>query len=95
MIRPLRDKIVVKEISQETKKDVYLPNGSIYVHKDSLKEFFRLVEVCMLGDLEVLKNNLKIGDKVLIRSGSTASNYCDNGIDYLILGYDDIYGVIE
>jgi len=94
MIRPLRDKIVVKE-NKEIKKDVFLANGSIYVPEKMNKEDFRKVEIVALGDAEWLVNSLKVGDTVLINTFCNAPSIIVSEGEFMILGFEDVYGVIE
>ncbi|MBF0493206.1 MAG: co-chaperone GroES [Deltaproteobacteria bacterium] len=92
-IRPLRDRLIVRRISEEEKT-----KGGIII-PDSAKEKPQEAEVVAVGsgrvseDGKITPLEIKVGDKVLF------SKYGGNevkveGVEYLILREDDIQAIV-
>lgn len=93
-LRPLGDKVLVKrsEAESQTQSGIFLP--------ESAKEKPQEAKVVAVGDGKVLDNGdrsyfqVKIGDKILIgKWGGTEVKIDDE--EMLIMGEDDILGVVE
>jgi chaperonin GroES len=93
-IRPLQDRILVKRLEEETKT-----KGGIII-PDTAKEKPAEGTVVAVGkgkvseDGSVIPMELKAGDRVLFsKYGGTEVKI--NGEEYLIMGQDDVLGVVE
>ncbi len=92
-IRPLRDRLIVRRISEEEKT-----KGGIII-PDSAKEKPQEAEVVAVGsgrvseDGKVTPLEIKVGDKVLF-SKYGGNEVKVDGQDYLILREDDIQAII-
>ena len=92
-IRPLQDRVLVKRVEAEEK------TASGIIIPDNAKEKPLEAEVIAVGNGrrldngEVVKPELKVGDRVLI-SKYSGSEVKVNGIEHLILREDDIMGVL-
>jgi len=85
-IKPLGKRIVVKALEQEEKTE-----GGIYLPETASKEKPQQGEVTAVGDEF---KGVKIGDKVIFaKYGGTEIKL--EGEDYLVLGEDDVLGIIE
>ena len=93
-IRPLGDRVIVKRIEEEEKS-----SGGIVI-PDSAKEKPLEGEVVAVGSGKVLENgkkqplDIKAGDRVLFGKYA-GTDVKIEGEEHLILGEDDILGVIE
>jgi len=93
-IRPLGQNVLLKrlEAEEKTKGGIYLP--------DTAKEKPREGEVLAIGEGELDKNGkkkpfqVKVGDRVIF-SSYAGTEVKLGGEDFLILGEDDILGVVE
>jgi chaperonin GroES len=92
-IRPLQDRVLVKRVEAEEK------TASGIIIPDNAKEKPLEAEVIAVGNgrrLEngdVVKTELKVGDRVLISKYSGSEVKVD-GVEHLILREDDIMGVL-
>ncbi len=92
-IRPLQDRVLVKRVEAEEK------TASGIIIPDNAKEKPLEAEVIAVGNGrrlengEVVKPELKVGDRVLI-SKYSGSEVKVNGVEHLILREDDIMGVL-
>ena len=94
MIRPLGDRVVVKQVPSEevTKSGIVLP--------DTAKEKPQQGEVVAVGSGRLLDSgqrvpmDLKVGDKILFSKYAGNEVKIDD-VEYLILREMDILGVIE
>lgn len=93
-IRPLQDRILVKRLEEETKT-----KGGIII-PDTAKEKPAEGTVVAVGKGKIAKDGrvvpmeLKEGDRVLFsKYGGTEVKI--NGEEYLIMGQDDVLGVLE
>jgi chaperonin GroES len=92
-IRPLQDRVLVKRVEAEEK------TASGIIIPDNAKEKPLEAEVIAVGNGrrldngEVVKPDLKVGDRVLI-SKYSGSEVKVNGVEHLILREDDIMGVL-
>lgn len=85
-MKPLGKRIVVKALKQEQKTE-----GGIYLPETASKEKPQQGEVTAVGDEF---KEVKIGDKVVFaKYGGTEIKL--EGEDYLVLGEDDVLGIIE
>ena len=85
-MKPLGKRIVVKALEQEQKTE-----GGIYLPETVSKEKPQQGEVTAVGDEF---KGVKIGDKVVFaKYGGTEIKI--EGEDYLVLGEDDVLGIIE
>lgn len=85
-IKPLGKRIVVKALKEEQKTE-----GGIYLPETASKEKPQQGEVTAVGDEF---KEVKIGDKVIFaKYGGTEIKV--EGEDYLVLGEDDVLGIIE
>ena len=85
-MKPLGKRIVVKALEQEQKTE-----GGIYLPETVSKEKPQQGEVTAVGDEF---KGVKIGDKVVFaKYGGTEIKL--EGEDYLVLGEDDVLGIIE
>jgi chaperonin GroES len=85
-IKPLGKRVVVKALEQEQKTE-----GGIYLPETASKEKPQQGEVTAVGDEF---KGVKIGDKVVFaKYGGTEIKI--EGEDYLVLGEDDVLGIIE
>ena len=85
-IKPLGKRIVVKALEQEEKTE-----GGIYLPETASKEKPQQGKVTAVGNEF---KGVKIGDKVIFaKYGGTEIEI--EGEDYLVLGEDDVLGVIE
>lgn len=85
-MKPLGKRIVVKALEQEQKTE-----GGIYLPETASKEKPQQGEVTAVGDEF---KGVKIGDKVVFaKYGGTEIKI--EGEDYLVLGEDDVLGIIE
>jgi chaperonin GroES len=93
-IRPLQDRIIVQRIEEEQKTA-----GGIII-PDTAKEKPQIGKVIAAGkgkkteDGKVLPMDVKKGDKVLFSKYSGSEVKMD-GEEYLIMGEDDILGIVE
>jgi len=93
-IRPLGQNVLLKrlEAEEKTKGGIYLP--------DTAKEKPREGEVLAIGEGELDKHGkkkpfqVKVGDRVIF-SSYAGTEVKLGGEDFLILGEDDILGVVE
>ena len=92
-IRPLQDRVLVKRVEAEEK------TASGIIIPDNAKEKPLEAEVIAVGNGrrldngEVVKPELKVGDRVLISKYSGSEVKVD-GVEHLILREDDIMGVL-
>ncbi|HYX35332.1 MAG TPA: co-chaperone GroES [Oligoflexus sp.] len=92
-IRPLQDRVLVKRVEAEEK------TASGIIIPDNAKEKPLEAEVIAVGNGrrldngDVVKPDLKVGDRVLISKYSGSEVKVD-GIEHLILREDDIMGVL-
>ncbi len=92
-IRPLQDRVLVKRVEAEEK------TASGIIIPDNAKEKPLEAEVIAVGNGrrldngDVVKPDLKVGDRVLISKYSGSEIKVD-GIEHLILREDDIMGVL-
>jgi chaperonin GroES len=92
-LRPLQDRVLVKRVEAEEK------TASGIIIPDNAKEKPLEAEVIAVGNGrrlengEVVKPELKVGDRVLI-SKYSGSEVKVNGVEHLILREDDIMGVL-
>ncbi len=92
-IRPLQDRVLVKRVEAEEK------TASGIIIPDNAKEKPLEAEVIAVGNGrrldngELVKPDLKIGDRVLISKYSGSEVKVD-GVEHLILREDDIMGVL-
>ncbi len=92
-IRPLQDRVLVKRVEAEEK------TASGIIIPDNAKEKPLEAEVIAVGNGrrldngELVKPDLKVGDRVLI-SKYSGSEVKVNGVEHLILREDDIMGVL-
>lgn len=93
-VKPLGDKILVKRLEAESKtaSGIYLP--------ESAKEKPQQAKVVRVGDGRELENGqrapftVKEGDTVLLgKWGGTEVSL--DGDDYLILGEDEVLGIVD
>lgn len=87
MFKPLNNNIIIKKVSEETKR----ASGIILMSNAEDKERNDIGEVVALSDSI---NELIIGDKV-IYSRYAGSTLKQDGEDYLIINFDDILAVKE
>ncbi|MCB9481065.1 MAG: co-chaperone GroES [Desulfobacteraceae bacterium] len=93
-IKPLQDRVVVKRIEEPTKT-----KGGIII-PDTAKEKPSEGEVVAVGngrvtnDGKTIPMELKVGDKVLFSKYGGHELKID-GEEYIIMGQDDIYAVVE
>jgi len=93
-IKPLQDRVVVKRIEEpeKTKGGIIIP--------DTAKEKPSEGEIVAVGKGKVADNGqlvpmeLKVGDKVLFSKYGGHELKMD-GEEYIIMGQDDIYAVVE
>ncbi len=92
-IRPLQDRVLVKRVEAEEK------TASGIIIPDNAKEKPLEAEVIAVGNGrrldngELVKLDVKVGDRVLI-SKYSGSEVKVNGVEHLILREDDIMGVL-
>ena len=92
-IRPLQDRVLVKRVEAEEK------TASGIIIPDNAKEKPLEAEVIAVGNGrrldngELVKPDLKVGDRVLISKYSGSEVKVD-GVEHLILREDDIMGVL-
>ncbi len=92
-IRPLQDRVLVKRVEAEEK------TASGIIIPDNAKEKPLEAEVIAVGNGrrldngELVKPDLKVGDRVLI-SKYSGSEVKVGGVEHLILREDDIMGVL-
>ncbi|TET30844.1 co-chaperone GroES [Candidatus Aerophobetes bacterium] len=85
-MKPLGKRIVVKALEQKQKTE-----GGIYLPETASKEKPQQGEVTAVGNEF---KGVKIGDKVIFaKYGGTEIKI--EGEDYLVLGEDDVLGIIE
>ena len=87
MFKPLNNNIIIKKVSEETKR----ASGIILMSSAEDKERNDIGEVVALSDSI---SELLIGDKV-IYSKYAGSTLKQDGEDYLIINFDDILAVKE
>lgn len=93
-IRPLGDRVVIKQLEPEEEK-----KGSIII-PDTAKEKPQEGKVIATGNGEILENGqrreleVKVGDRVLYGKYSGTEVKLDNE-EYLILRESDILGIVE
>ena len=93
MIKPLKDRVVIKMIENEetTKSGIILSSGA--------KEKPQIAEIIEVGtggevDGKTIKMYVKKGDKVIVsKYAGTEVKY--NGEDYIIVKQDDILAIVE
>ncbi len=93
-IRPLQDRLIVKRLEGEEKtaSGLYIP--------DSAKEKPQQGKVVAVGKGKVREDgtvqplDLKVGDTILFGKYSGQEIKVD-GVDFLIMREDDVYGVVE
>lgn len=94
-VRPLRDRIIVERVEEETKTA-----GGLIIPDTAKKEKPQRGQVIAVGngkrteDGKVLKLDVKVGDQVLFGKYSGNEIKID-GKEYLMMREDDILGVIE
>jgi chaperonin GroES len=94
-VRPLRDRIIVERVEEETKTA-----GGLIIPDTAKKEKPQRGEVIAVGngkrteEGKVLKLDVKVGDQVLFGKYSGNEIKID-GKEYLMMREDDILGVIE
>ena len=92
-IKPLADRVVIKMVeTEETTKSGIILNGSA-------KEKPQVAEVVAVGpgkvkDGTLVKPEVKVGDKVLTNKYAGTEVKMD-GVEYTILGEDDILAIVE
>ena len=92
-IKPLADRVVIKMVeTEETTKSGIILTGSA-------KEKPQVAEVVAVGpgkvkDGAVVKPEVKVGDKVLTNKYAGTEVKMD-GVEYTILGEDDILAIVE
>ncbi len=94
-IRPLHDRIVVKRLTEQEEKSA----GGLII-PDSAKEKPSKGEVVAVGngkrndDGKVTPLDVKVGDLILFGKYS-GSEIKEDGVEYLIMREDEVFGVIE
>ncbi|MBC8595797.1 co-chaperone GroES [Qingrenia yutianensis] len=92
-IKPLADRVVIKMVeTEETTKSGIILTGSA-------KEKPQVAEVVAVGpgkvkDGTLVKPEVKVGDKVLTNKYAGTEVKMD-GVEYTILGEDDILAIVE
>lgn len=94
-IKPLGDRVLVQRLEEEEQKT----SGGIYI-PDTAKEKPQRGKVMAVGpgrmneEGKLLPMNVKVGDEVLFGKYSGSDVKID-GVEYLIIKEDEIYGIIE
>ena len=92
-IRPLFDKVVLKEAEKETTTKSGLILSSAAAEKPDFLEVVAVGEGAVVdGELQPMK--VKVGDRVLVSKYSGSQVKLD-GVEYTIVGQNDILAVIE
>lgn len=93
-LKPLHDRIVIQRVEEEEKTA-----GGIII-PDAAKEKPARGKVIAAGEGKITDNgvkvamNVKVGDEVLFGKYAGTEIAVD-GVDYLIVRQDDVFGVIE
>lgn len=92
-IRPLQDRVLVKRVEAEEKtaSGIFIPENA--KEKPLEAEVIAVGNGRRLENGEVVKPELKVGDRVLISKYSGSEVKVD-GVEHLILREDDIMGVL-
>jgi chaperonin GroES len=92
-IRPLQDRVLVKRVEAEEKtaSGIFIPENA--KEKPLEAEVIAVGNGRRLENGEVVKPDLKVGDRVLISKYSGSEVKVD-GVEHLILREDDIMGVL-
>lgn len=93
-IRPLQDRVVVKRIEEpeKTKGGIIIPDTA--KEKPSEGEVVAVGNGRITNDGKTIPMELKVGDKVLFSKYGGHELKVD-GEEYIIMGQDDIYAVVE
>ena len=93
-VRPLGDRILVKRVEAEetTKGGIVLPDAAKEKPKEGI--VVALGEGKLLDSGERASMQLKVDDRVLFTSYAGTEVKID-GVEYLIMGEDDVLAVIE
>ena len=94
-IKPLSDKVVVKllEAKEMTSGGIYLPETG--------QEESHVAEVMAVGDGRVIDNGtlvkpgVQAGQKVVIRGKWAGDNVTVDGVEYKVVGENDILAILE
>ena len=90
-IKPLRDRIIVKQDDSDQRTDIYLPTSrGIIASQEQRGRCGTVIEVS--DDID--QDQLKPGDRVMYGEFDYPI-YRENGIIYQLLSDQDIVGVIE
>lgn len=93
-IKPLQDRIVVKRIEEpeKTKGGIIIPDTA--KEKPSEGEVVAVGNGRISDDGKTIPMELKVGDKVLFSKYGGHELKID-GEEYIIMGQDDIYAIVE
>jgi chaperonin GroES len=93
-IKPLQDRVVVKRIEEpaKTKGGIIIPDTA--KEKPSEGEVVAVGNGRITTDGKTIPMELKVGDKVLFSKYGGHELKID-GEEYIIMGQDDIYAVVE
>ncbi|MGE4519634.1 MAG: co-chaperone GroES [Desulfobacteraceae bacterium] len=93
-IKPLQDRVVVKRIEEpaKTKGGIIIPDTA--KEKPSEGEVVAVGNGRITNDGKTIPMELKVGDKVLFSKYGGHELKID-GEEYIIMGQDDIYAVVE
>lgn len=93
-IKPLQDRVVVKRIEepQKTKGGIIIPDTA--KEKPSEGEVVAVGNGRVTNDGKNIPMELKVGDKVLFSKYGGHELKID-GEEYIIMGQDDIYAIVE
>ncbi|PID78282.1 MAG: co-chaperone GroES [Deltaproteobacteria bacterium] len=93
-IKPLQDRVVVKRIEEpeKTKGGIIIPDTAKEKPSEGIIEAVGNGRVA--NDGKVIPMEVKVGDKVLFSKYGGHELKVD-GEDYIIMGQDDIYAVVE
>ncbi|MDY0360778.1 MAG: co-chaperone GroES [Desulforegulaceae bacterium] len=93
-IKPLQDRVVVKRIEEpaKTKGGIIIPDTA--KEKPSEGEVVAVGNGRITNDGKPIPMELKVGDKVLFSKYGGHELKLD-GEEYIIMGQDDIYAVVE
>jgi chaperonin GroES len=94
MLKPMEDKVVVKTIKEEQTTASGFVIASLGEEKPQEAIVVAVGPGLMLGNGQMMIPDVKVGDKVLFSKyqGTEISN---DGEDYLILAYRDIFAVLD
>ena len=93
-IKPLQDRIVVKRIEEpaKTKGGIIIPDTA--KEKPSEGEVVAVGNGKISDDGKTIPMELKVGDKVLFSKYGGHELKID-GEEYIIMGQDDVYAIVE